>query len=51
MTTAQIQFGLARALWDAKRDRARARELAHAARDHLVDNDKRELEAWLAKHK
>jgi serine/threonine-protein kinase len=41
---------LARALWDAGRDRARARQLAEAARDGASQTQKREIEAWLRSH-
>jgi hypothetical protein len=48
MSTAEVQFGLARALWDTKRDRARARALAEAARPHYQAAGQREVETWLA---
>jgi serine/threonine protein kinase/tetratricopeptide (TPR) repeat protein len=47
---AEARFALAIALWDTGRDRVRARSLALAARDHLVD-DRATLEAWLAQHR
>ncbi len=48
MSTAEIQFGLARALWASKRDRARARSLAEAALPHYKAAGNPEVERWLA---
>jgi eukaryotic-like serine/threonine-protein kinase len=49
---AETQFGLARALWDAKRDRARALMLARSARAGYADGhhveDLARVDAWLA---
>jgi tetratricopeptide (TPR) repeat protein len=47
---AEARFALACALWDSGRDRARARTLALAARDHLHGSELTELEAWLTMH-
>jgi eukaryotic-like serine/threonine-protein kinase len=52
---ADTRFALARALWDAGGDRARARRLAQAARDvyeRVTSNPRPALEAraWLAQH-
>ncbi len=54
---AGTRFALARALWDANRDRARARALAREARQAYADAgaagqaDLAEVDAWLAKHR
>jgi Tfp pilus assembly protein PilF len=50
---AQARFELARALWDSRRDRARARTLGEQARQGFGeqpggDRFRREVEAWLA---
>jgi hypothetical protein len=52
---AETRFGLARALWDAGRDRSRARRLAAAARANyqgppLHAAEVRAVDAWLASH-
>jgi hypothetical protein len=52
---AETRFALARALWDAGRDRPRARRLAATARANyqgppLHAAEVRELDAWLASH-
>jgi serine/threonine protein kinase len=48
-------FALARALWDANRDRARSRELAESARDAYVGASvaakRADVDGWLAKHR
>jgi tetratricopeptide (TPR) repeat protein len=45
------QFSLARALWGANRDRARAHSLATTALAKTTDaSDHTEIEAWLAQH-
>jgi len=52
---AESQFGLARALWDAGRDRRRARQLAESARDTYAKLGQEKKAAiantWLASHK
>jgi eukaryotic-like serine/threonine-protein kinase len=48
MSTAEIQFGLARALWATKRDRTRARELAESALPHYKAANDPAVERWLA---
>jgi hypothetical protein len=48
MSTAEISFGLARALWASKRDRARARALAEAALPHYQAAGNPDVKAWLA---
>jgi len=54
---AGTRFALARALWDANRDRARARALAREARQADADvgaagqADLAEVDAWLTKHR
>ncbi|MDQ3299031.1 MAG: tetratricopeptide repeat protein [Myxococcota bacterium] len=50
-STAEIKFGLARALWDAKQDRARARALAEEALEAYSKLSKRDVEDWLAAHR
>jgi cytochrome c-type biogenesis protein CcmH/NrfG len=49
-----VQFGLARALWDANRDRARARELATQARESWRQRSQQvsfqEATQWLETH-
>jgi tetratricopeptide (TPR) repeat protein len=53
---ARVQFGLARGLWETKRDRARAVELAGLARDNFaksvsgldLDEYRSRVAAWLA---
>jgi tetratricopeptide (TPR) repeat protein len=46
--TADAQFGLARALWAARGDRQRARELAERARAAYSDpEDVAEIDAWV----
>jgi tetratricopeptide (TPR) repeat protein/tRNA A-37 threonylcarbamoyl transferase component Bud32 len=50
LTTAEIKFALARALWDSKRDRARARALVVEAREPMKQAGNRELDDWLAKN-
>jgi len=47
---ARVRFVLARALWDANRDRRRAHELAAQARAALDGADASEVAAWLAAH-
>jgi len=47
---ARVRFVLARALWDANRDRRRAHELATQARAALDGADAGEVAAWLATH-
>jgi eukaryotic-like serine/threonine-protein kinase len=48
-------FALARALWEAKRDRARARVLAESAREQYarasVVAKRTDVDAWLAQHR
>jgi len=50
---AECEFGLAAALWDARRDRDRAKRLARSARDHYVAAGQSaakqlaKVEAWL----
>ena len=48
MSTAEISFGLARALWAANRDRPRARKLAEAALPHYKAAGNPDVEQWLA---
>jgi tetratricopeptide (TPR) repeat protein/predicted Ser/Thr protein kinase len=53
--SATIELGLARALWDSKQDRRRARELAQKARiafasDARYHEDWLEADKWLAEH-
>jgi hypothetical protein len=47
---ALARFNLARALWDAGRDRRRAHALAVAARGNMPQTDRAELEGWLRQH-
>jgi hypothetical protein len=52
---AYAQFGLARALFDAKREHAQALAIAREARDRVVHErgarrELAELDAWLAGH-
>jgi tetratricopeptide (TPR) repeat protein len=44
------RFALARALWSLGHDRARARSLALAAREHAQEG-RAEIDAWLAQHR
>jgi tetratricopeptide (TPR) repeat protein/tRNA A-37 threonylcarbamoyl transferase component Bud32 len=50
----ETAFALARALWDANRDRGRSRTLAEQARDDYgraaLASKRSDVEAWLAKH-
>jgi tetratricopeptide (TPR) repeat protein len=48
VTLAARRFSLARALWDGRIDRTRARSLAIAARD--ADRGRADIERWLASH-
>jgi len=50
MSSAEIDFALARALWDTKQDRARALRLAEGARAPYQQAGKRDVEDWLATH-
>jgi tetratricopeptide (TPR) repeat protein/tRNA A-37 threonylcarbamoyl transferase component Bud32 len=45
---AQSRFGLAQALWLTGGDRARARQLAVAARDHVAVDERTTVANWLA---
>jgi tetratricopeptide (TPR) repeat protein len=51
MSTAEVEFALARALWDTKRDRARARQLVEKARPRYKAAGQTEVETWLATHR
>jgi len=52
---AEVELGLARALWDVRpAQRARARQLAVAARDRFAtavdEHSRAQAEAWLVRH-
>jgi serine/threonine protein kinase/tetratricopeptide (TPR) repeat protein len=51
----ETRFALARALWDSERDRARATELAHGARDAYVEAGDQakatEIDGWLSQRR
>jgi tetratricopeptide (TPR) repeat protein len=51
LTTAELEFSLAKVLWDTKRDRERAKTLANAARAGYKQLGKPDVEQWLAAHK
>ncbi|HEX2568812.1 MAG TPA: serine/threonine-protein kinase [Polyangia bacterium] len=53
---AEVEFTLARTLWDSRQDRPRARRLAEAARKDYAGADaspadRAEVDAWLAQHR
>ena len=53
---ARVRFALARALWEARGDRARARALAEQAREGLAaaptpGEALQEVDAWIASHR
>ncbi|MEO7092706.1 MAG: tetratricopeptide repeat-containing protein kinase family protein, partial [Polyangiales bacterium] len=48
VSTAEVQFALARALWGSGGDKARARELAERARPAVSEKDRPTVVAWLA---
>lgn len=48
---AEVQFALARALWDSGGDKQRARELATAARPAVAERDRPTVEKWLVAHR
>jgi serine/threonine-protein kinase len=56
LETAEAKFALARALWDSRGDRARARRLAQEARSDYAkggagdEADVKEIDRWLASH-
>jgi eukaryotic-like serine/threonine-protein kinase len=50
LTSAEIKFALARALWDSKRDRPRARKLLDEAREPMKQAGNHELDDWRKKH-
>jgi tetratricopeptide (TPR) repeat protein/predicted Ser/Thr protein kinase len=45
------RFTLARALWDDRRDRPRARLLGTLAREHAGAEDRSAIDAWIATHR
>lgn len=49
--TADVRFMLGQAMWDAKLDRRKARELAESARDAYKAANPPDVEEWLASHK
>ncbi|HEY0255726.1 MAG TPA: hypothetical protein VGC41_29555, partial [Kofleriaceae bacterium] len=52
MELADVRYVLARAMWDAKRDRPGALKIAaRAEAEHPVPDRKKAIEAWIVQHK